>query len=216
MDEHPIPNEDEPRERLPDFYDDLNLTLQQVWHLLEDGKANRRAAAHTPCVASCTADGRPSQRIMVLRGVNRQAGHLTFHTDVRSPKVSQLDPGQPASVLVYDRQNKVQLRLSGTACIVHQGEGADASWKATSLFGQRCYLAIAAPGTPVDAPTSGLPADIEGIQPTAGQTAPARVNFARLDICADEIDWLYLANAGHRRALFTRAGDSWTGRWLVP
>jgi hypothetical protein len=91
----------------------------------------------------------------------------------------------------------------------------DGIWQQSTLFARRCYLAEQAPGTPLRGPSSGLPAWIEGQQPTAEQIVPARANFAVLWVGVTAIDWLHLANSGHRRALF-RAQDGWAGAWLAP
>lgn len=31
-----------------------------------------------------------------------------------------------------------------------------------------------------------------------------------------EMEWLYLSHLGHRRAVWTRDGATWDGRWLAP
>ena len=64
----------------------------------------------------------------------------------------------------------------------------------------------------MDGPSSGLPAWAEGIQPTEAQVAPVRDNFAVLLVEVEEIDWYWLSNDGHRRALLRRDG----GNWLTP
>jgi hypothetical protein len=63
-----------------------------------------------------------------------------------------------------------------------------------------------------------LPDWIEGKQPEEGQLADYRRNFAALMFQADSIEWLYLANAGHRRARWQwdEAQNLWLGNWLVP
>jgi len=121
-------------------------------------------------------------------------------------------------VLGYHPQAKVQLRLSGIGSVQTTGPEADAAWQQASLYGQRCYLADPAPGSPVDAPTSGLDPGIEGQKPTPEQVAPARAHFAILLVEVQKIEWLYLAHGGHRRAIFdwNRATSHWDGRWLVP
>ena len=73
------------------------------------------------------------------------------------------------------------------------------------------------PGTLSEAPTSGLPPELEGTEPTDEQLEPARANFAVLRVTLTEIDWLYLAHTGHVRAQFSRGDDSeWQGRWVSP
>ena len=188
--------------------------LAQAWRLLVRGGADRKSPIHTPVVASVDAHGLPQARVMVLRQADPAGARLRFHTDARSPKVRELD-GRPVAVLGYHPGENVQLRIAGTARVLTADDAVDSLWNQSTLFARRCYLAEHAPGTPLPGPASGLPAWIEGQQPTAEQIGPARPNFAVLWVSVTAIDWLHLANSGHRRALF-RAKDGWAGEWVAP
>ena len=196
-----------PEDNLPDI-------LAHAWTLLVRGGADRKSPLHTPVIASVDAAGLPQARVMVLRKADPATASLRLHTDARSPKVAQLD-GKPVAVLAYHPPEQVQLRLTGTARVLTDDAAVEGIWNQSTLFARRCYLAENAPGTPLPGPSSGLPAWIEGQQPTAEQIAPARPNFATLWIEVTAIDWLHLANSGHRRAVF-RASDGWVGEWLAP
>jgi hypothetical protein len=196
-----------PDDHLPDI-------LAHAWSLLVRGGADRKSPVHTPVVCSVDAAGLPQARVMVLRKANPADGTLRFHTDARSPKVAQLD-GKPVAVLAYHAAEQVQLRISGQARIGRSVAEVDAIWDQSTLFARRCYLAEQAPGSPLPGPASGLPAWIEGQQPTPEQIVPARANFAVLWVGVTSIDWLHLANSGHRRAVF-RAEDGWAGAWVAP
>jgi pyridoxamine 5'-phosphate oxidase len=202
----------------PPFYDDLALSLAEAFRLLETGATNRRSPAHTAVVATLGADGEPSQRVMILRHVDMQVRKLRFHTDSRSTKVASLERSSAASVLVYDPDTKIQLRLRGRACIETDSAEVEAAWEASTVFARRCYMAEAGPGDVSLHPTSGLPEWIEGKQPDGEQIAPARPNFALLLLEFDRLEWLYLANQGHRRASWhwDEAHEKWQGNWLIP
>ncbi len=194
--------------------DDLSAILAHAWSLLVRGQADRKSPVHTPVIASVDGDGLPHARVMVLRKADPASATLRLHTDARSPKVAQLD-GKPVAVLAYHAAEQVQLRLAGTARVLTRGDTVEGIWNQSTLFARRCYLAEHPPGTRLPGPSSGLPAWIEGQQPTEAQIVPARANFATLWIDVTAIDWLHLANSGHRRALF-RAADGWAGEWLAP
>tara|TARA_R110002110_G_scaffold179098_4_gene384453 strand:- start:104 stop:730 length:627 start_codon:yes stop_codon:yes gene_type:complete len=200
------------------FLNDLKLSLEQAWQLLREGASDRHSPLHTPAVATVTSAGAPSQRIMVMRGVDQQSRHLRFNSDVRAAKIAQIGQQPGISVLGYHAEAKVQLRLSGRALVRSAGPEVDRAWAQASLYGQRCYLAAPGPGSPVDAPTSGLDPALEGVKPTPEQVRPARAHFAIMQVEVDQIEWLYLAHRGHRRALFEWCGEAgrWDGRWLVP
>lgn len=195
--------------------DDAVAIAAEAWALLVRGAGDRRSPLHTPVIASIDAAGLPSARVMVLRRADAAAATLRFHTDARSPKVAELD-GRPVSVLAYHPGQAVQLRLAGTARVLTDDPMTDAAWAASTEFARRCYLAGAAPGTVVAGPTSGLPAAVEGRRPEPAELLPARPNFAVVLVTVAAIDWLHLAQTGHRRARLVRAGDGWSGDWLIP
>lgn len=203
---------------LPAYYNDLDASFAEAWNVVEAGVTDRKSSAHTPTVGTVDADGTPQLRIMILRAVSRDLRTLRFHTDARSDKTTQLQQEAAASVLVYDPAAKAQIRLSGRAHIVFNGDVADTAWSGSTPFARRCYMAEAAPGTAIAQPSSGLPEWIEGKQPEEDQLADYRGNFAALMFHADSIEWLYLANAGHRRARWQwdQTQNLWLGRWLVP
>ncbi len=201
---------------LPDHYDDLDASIDRAWSLIEQSALDRDAPGHTPTIATVAADGTPSQRIMVLRECDRPNHRLYFHTDSRADKVAQIGTGARYSVLFYDPGAKLQLRIGGSARIEMHGGHAENAWQSAGNYARRCYLAEPGPGTPVDAPTSGLPHALEGEQPSDKQLEPARSNFAVLVADVDIIDFLYLARQGHRRARFALRSDRWQGQWLVP
>ena len=198
-----------------DFYDDLDLSLNKAWAVIEPGALKRASPAHTPVVATIGLDGFPQQRVMVLRAANRDKRLLRFHTDIRSDKIKQKGP---ASVLMYDAAEKVQLRLAGQITVQSEGAEVDAAWRDSTTFARRCYMAHTAPGSIAAEPNSGLPGWIEGQQPSEQQLTEYRPNFALLWLSVTTIEWLYLANSGHRRAkwIWNDSALLWSGCWLVP
>ncbi len=202
----------------PVLPDDLDSVLADVWQRLGRAAKDRRAAMHTPVVATITRAGLPSQRVMVLRSFDRASATLRFHTDSRAAKAEQVGSGSPVSILGYDAGAKRQFRLSGTARIETDTPAADQAWTESTLFARRCYLADPAPGTVSDQPVSGLAPDIEGRKPEDDdEVAPGRANFALLMAEIDTIEFLHLAHTGHRRAMFVRSAEGlWQGEWLVP
>ncbi|MFN3749034.1 MAG: pyridoxamine 5'-phosphate oxidase family protein [Sphingorhabdus sp.] len=200
------------------FYNDLDLSLAEARRLIDNGAHDRRHSAHHPVVGSIGKDGLPRQRVMILRALDWDRRLIRFHTDYRTEKVGEFASNNLASVLVYEPESKIQLRLSGTASVHASGPAVDAAWEEATLFARRCYLAEDAPGTVSGRPLSGLPEWVEGRPPSEEEVAPARANFAILLFEFSQIEWLYLANAGHRRARWewNSANLRWDGDWLVP
>ncbi len=191
------------------MYDSFSEIAQDIARRLQEGARDRRSQMHTPVVATADAD----TRIMVLRAYAPETRTLRFHTDIRSPKCGVIGEGAPVGVLLYDRDSKIQLRCRGTGQIEHRTAAADAAWEESTTFARRCYLGEG-PGAVADEPTSGLPDWAEGIQPTEDEVAPAREHFAILLVTLHEVDWFYLSNDGHRRAVIDMLSGE--GRWVAP
>lgn len=192
----------------------LDQVRDDIIRHLTHGATSRKSPMHTPVVG--TADG--DLRVMVLREFDEATHTLRFHTDARSPKVAAIEANDAVSVLAYDPEAKVQIRMRGIGRVKHDGALPDAKWLESTTFARRCYLVESPPGSASDTPTSGLPEWAKGIVPTEDQIAPARANFAVMLVQVREFDWLYLSNDGHRRARATVQGarDEIEMQWLIP
>jgi pyridoxamine 5'-phosphate oxidase len=200
------------------FYNDLDASFAEAQRLIEEGAMDRRSAAHCPSIATLDEHGHPSQRTLILRQVYWGARKLRFNTDARSTKIRSIAKRNAASVLFYLPDNKVQLRFNGVISVSEMGDDVDQAWHDATLFARRAYMATSAPGSIAAQPISGLPAFIEGREPTDEEIAPARKNFALLHVEFDKVEWLYLANSGHRRARWrwNESKADWEGCWLIP
>ncbi|MFN0219463.1 MAG: pyridoxamine 5'-phosphate oxidase family protein [Hyphomicrobium sp.] len=191
---------------IPAHYNDLDASLQETWRLLSRAAADRRAPMHTPAVASIGLDGRPKVRVVVLRHADPFQRLIRFHTDRRSAKLAEFAANSATQILAYDAGQKVQLRLSGTAAAHVDDETARAAWRASQPQSQLCYRQVTAPGSIAAPPIEAQQvADHDGAQ-----------NFSAVVVAIDEIEWLYLAAAGHRRARFSWRSGNLESRWLAP
>lgn len=196
----------------------MDLTLDDVLadavQRLTAAVRDRRCAMHTPVVG--TADG--DLRMMVLRQASADLATLRFHTDLRSPKAASIGDEALVSVLAYDPEARVQLRMRGRGRIEHSGPAADAAWSRTSPSSRRCYLAECGPGGALEAAGSAIPDGLSQRSPTIAETLSGRCNFAVLLVEVRSLDWLRLDHAGGIRARFVRpdAGAPWQGEWIAP
>lgn len=189
------------------------IVIQDIRDCLIRGANSRKSPMHSPVLVTADAQA----RVLVLRDFDQEAMILRFHTDARSPKVATIAANPAVTILAYDPDAKVQLRIGGTARIERSSEAAQAAWEASNNFARRCYLAEAAPGSLSNIPVSGLPQWADGVLPSDDQIAPARENFAILLVTICEVDWLYLAHGGHRRAhIKLDSPHQPEFSWLVP
>jgi hypothetical protein len=193
--------------------DTLDGVWDDAWSRLETAVRDRRHAYRTCVVASAGDDG-VDARTVVLRGADREAGTLRFHTDRRSPKLAQLLQDRRVALVFYG--DGVQVRVRGLAGVLADGAAVDDAWEATASISRRCYLTTDPPGTPSPAPTAGLPPDLTMLRPPIERTAGGRAAFAVVAVQVQSLDWLHLAAHGQRRAGFSRDGQSWMSTWMVP
>ncbi len=199
----------------PDYYDSLEGSCEYAWRLMARGVADRRHGFHHPALATIGLNGAPKIRTVILRAASVASRELTFHTDYRSEKIRELTQDPRISVHLYDEASKLQLRLEGRATL-HEGDAvARSRWEASRPMSRVCYTVSQGPGTRID---TGDAYSLD--KPATSAEAPDDhyfENFAAIVIKVWQMDWLYLANAGHRRAKFLWLEDgSREMGWLVP
>ncbi len=203
------------KENKPDFYNNLDKVYIRIWELLKIGLLDRDAPFHIP-VFICDHDSYADGRMVVLRGINKKDKNLWFHSDIRSNKIKTLKTNPVASLLFYDKKEKVQLRIIGKTKINYQNNITKKSWNKTVHMSRQCYLGGRAPGSKALSHTSGLTEEIENYEYSIEESEIGYKNFCVIETFINSIEWLYLAAKGHRRALFEFKGSSTKKKWLVP
>ena len=199
----------------PDYYNDLDKVYLKIWELLKMGLQNRNLPFHIP-VFICGNKEKPDGRIVVLRGVDEKEKKIWFHSDIRSNKIKILKSTPQATLLFYDKSEKVQLRISGNVKISYQNQMSKKSWEKTVHLSSQCYLGDKAPGSDVSTPTSGLTNKVDNLKYTKEESEIGYKNFCVIETFIKSIEWLYLAAKGHRRAYFSLKNNSLEKKWLIP
>ena len=199
----------------PDFYNNLDKIYLKIWELLEEGLANRDASFHIP-VFICGDDTNIDGRMVVLRGANRKDKNLWFHTDIRSKKIKSLKNKPIGSLLFYDKEEKIQLRITGKTKVNYKNNITKKSWDKTPHMSRQCYLGNESPGSESLFPTSGLSEEIDNHKYSIEESEVGYKNFCVIEIFIESIEWLYLAAKGHRRAYFALKNSSVEKKWLIP
>ena len=197
----------------PAYYENLEEIQNKYWSMLDDAVTNRGSPFRIP-VFMCANQDEIDGRIVVLRKTDRKNNLLQFHTDLRSPKVKILKNNNKASLLFYDKEEKIQLRVKVNCEINNQNSITEESWKKTQHISRRCYLTDSPPGTISENPTSGMISQLEDFDYTMEQSEDGYKNFTVINCKINSIEWLYLAAKGHRRAKFDFKNNK--NSWLVP
>ena len=199
----------------PDYYNDLDKVYLKIWDLLKIGLKNRDLPFHIP-VFICGNKNKSDGRIVVLRGVDEKEKKIWFHSDIRSNKIKILKSNSEASLLFYDKNEKIQLRIIGNTKINYKNDITRKSWEKTVHMSRQCYLGDKTPGSNALNPTSGLTSNVDNLKYTLEESEIGYENFCVIETFIKSIEWLYLAAKGHRRAYFSLKNNSLEKKWLIP
>ena len=197
----------------PAYYENLKEIIKKIWSMLDDAVTNRSSQFRIP-VFICGDQKDFDGRIVVLRKSDQSNNLIQFHSDIRSDKIPKLKNNKKASMLFYDKEEKIQVRLKVECTINHENEITKESWSKTGHISRKCYLVDNGPGTESPTPTSGLKPELDNFEFTMEQSEKGYKNFTVIQCKIKSIEWLYLAAKGHRRARFEI--DNNKEYWLVP
>ena len=197
----------------PAYYEDFKEIKKKIWSMLDDAVTNRSSQFRIP-VFICGDQKDFDGRIVVLRKSDQSNNLVQFHSDIRSDKIAKLKSNKNASMLFYDKEEKIQVRLKVECNIHHNNETTKESWSKTGHISRKCYLVENGPGTESPKPTSGLKPELDNFEFTMEQSEVGYKNFTVIQCKIKTIEWLYLAAKGHRRARFEVNNNK--EYWLVP
>ena len=175
---------------------------------LSRGVTDRGSPFRTPAFATVDALGHPSVRTVVLRAFDPASRVLRVHTDLRAAKVEQVLARPAVALHVWDEADAIQVRVSGRATPHVGDERTRAEWAGLHPGIRATYTARPTPGTPLADPAE---ANRDRVDERA-----AEANFAVVDVEMLGLDWLHLAQGGHRRARFEWSDERDAATWIVP
>jgi len=197
----------------PAYYEDFSEIIKKIWLMLDDAITNRGSQFRIPtfiCGDNSDFDG----RIVVLRKSDQKNNIIQFHSDIRSDKIKKLKKNSNASMLFYDKEEKIQVRLKVECKVNHNNDVTKESWSKTQHISRKCYLVDNGPGTESAIPTSGLKPELDNFKFTVEQSEVGYKNFTVIQCKIKSIEWLFLAAKGHRRARFNLENKK--NSWLIP
>jgi len=193
----------------------LDEILNDCWLRLEKGVKSANHPFHSPTLGTIH-QGEVEMRTVILRQVIAAEKTLIFHSDVRSPKISQIKNNNHISWLFYDEDARIQIRLKAKATIHHLNDLALSRWEDSRLESRRCYLSQPAPSSFIDFPSDGLPENLDVKNLTVENVADGFNNFVVVETEVTQIEWLFLNHSGHRRATFSYDGNIIKKQWMLP
>ena len=177
---------------MSDPWGELDTLEAHVWNRLSHAAATSDDPIRIVALATAGPAG-AQVRMVALRAASRAMRAVEVHTDLRTPKVGQVQDDPRAQILAWDPGARLQLRLSVRVEVI---AGDPGRWSAVPEPARVNYGTIPPPGTPIPSPA-------------AFDRAASIGRFAALRCHVREIDAVSLAHAPHRRAILRADGGGW-------
>ena len=91
---------------IPDHYNNLDLTFEEILSLLQRGVKDRKSGFHNFVIATFSTNHQPDARIVVLRGFDLKKMEISFHSDLRSNKINHINKNKNVCLVFYDEKKK--------------------------------------------------------------------------------------------------------------
>ncbi|MBI3969604.1 MAG: pyridoxamine 5'-phosphate oxidase [Chloroflexi bacterium] len=188
--------------------------LRQFARWFEAARVATKADPHTATVATATKDGRPSARLVLVRGVDERG--FVFYSNYESRKARELAENPRAALVFYWAELSRQVRVTGTVAKVSHDESERyfLSRPRDSRLGawSSRQSQVIASREHLDAQFAELAATYEG------REIPLPSYWGGYRVTPEEIEfWQSRPNRLHDRLLYTReSSGGWTIRRLSP
>ena len=192
--------------QLPDEYNEISQTLESANLILTNAVENAKTLFHTLAVSSID-NNQIATRVMVLREFNIKERYIRFHTDYRAAKIDHYSENNSASVLGYDPNLKIQIKLQGSISVHYNDQVTQAAWEGSTTRSKKCYSVKGGSTLEISDPKEY---DLKD-----GNIEDGYINFAVLKFSFSNLEFLHLKSSGHRRALHSW-DESFASTWLVP
>lgn len=187
--------------------------LRQLEQLLGEAREAGVRNADAMALASVDEHGRPSVRMVLLRGLDARG--LVFFTNYGSPKARDLDAtGQAAAVFYWEPLGR-QVRVSGSVERISNDESE--SYFASRPRGHRLAAWASRQSQPLPG-TQALLDEVAALERRFPGEVPLPPFWGGYRLAADTVEhWTSKANRLHERVLYSRTtGEGWSEQLLQP
>lgn len=187
--------------------------LVQFGAWMEQALAAAVVLPNTMALATATRDGRPSVRMVLLKGLDERG--FVFYTNLESRKAKELAENPQGALVFYWHRLERQVRASGR--VARKSADEAAAYFATRPLGSR-LSAWASPQSEVISSRAELEQRLESVRGDhAGNDVPMPPFWGGYRLEPDEIEfWQGMPDRLHDRLLYSRAGNGWRIERLAP
>jgi len=179
---------------------------------LEEARRAGVPAPETITLATADTSGRPSARMLLLKGADERG--FTFFTGYESRKGRELETNPQAALVVYWQPLGRQVRVEGTVRKL-PAEESDAYF-ATRPLRSRVAAAASRQSEVIDG-RDELEAEFERLLAEHGDDPPRPERWGGYMLEPEVIElWQHRDDRLHERLRYTRAGDGWRAETLAP
>lgn len=175
---------------------EIDKILSREFSELKKSLGNAKHQYHSFCFSTINSNA-PSIRTVILRDFNKKA--LLFNSDIRSNKIQDIYNNPKVSALFYDKDRRVQLRITGNAEINHQNDISKKIWSKVDLQSRKCYMGPFSPGEKLDDWAPNLPLNYLEKDPSKKDSESGYQNFCSIVFKIDSVEVLELHYDGHIR-----------------
>jgi len=163
-------------------------------------------------LATASAAGRPSARVVLLKGVD--AGGFVFYTNYRSRKGRELAANPDAALVCYWSELEREVRIEGKVARVSAHESDE--YFGTRPLASR-HAAIASPQSRVVADRAELEGLFAAAERRYGEHTPRPAHWGGYRLAPRSVEfWQGRENRLHDRVLYTRKSRGWKIVRLAP